>query len=182
MYNDNIIPNTYKNGHEFITFGNKEPFNFHLLSVEEQINTCYPLGFECGQLFIPYINKIGTVMLTGDLILNIYGSYKNVWFIGKEIAKLINYRQIREGTYDVNGMIKNLEPYMKLKFVCKDDVKYGHQNPLRLFINELGLYKIIFGSRKLESKDLMYSIYNSINRCKEELRSYTITNIINTIY
>ena len=183
MYNDNIIPNTFKNNYKFITFDGEKPHNFHLLSIDEQLKTCYPFGIENGQIFTPVIHRIGAIIVTDSVVLDIYGSYKNVWFYGQDIAYMLDYAVLkgRKQTRDVNGIIQRLKPYMKLKFICPDLIK-NNSNPYRLFVNELGMYQILLRSRKPESEKILYNLFNTINNNRMQSNSYTISNINNTIY
>lgn len=184
MYNYNMIPNTFKNSYEFITFNGEEPYNFHLLSIDEQIKICYPYGTENGQIITPVIHRIDTIIVTDNVILDIYGSYKNVWFYGQDIAYMLDYSILKgkKHTRDVHSIIQRLKPYMRLKFICPDLMTQEHKNPYRLFINELGLYQLLFRSRKPEAEYILYSLFNTINNNRIQSNSYTISNINNTTY
>ena len=41
-----------------------------------------------------------------------YGDINNTWFLGSDVARLIDYTEVRPGVYDVRDMTKNLDQNM----------------------------------------------------------------------
>ena len=76
----------------------------------------------------------------------------NIWFRGKDIAKALGYEKTR------NAILKHVDDDDKS---ILEDLKRGPQirPPFKneqggsIFINESGLYSLIFGSRQRTSKD-----------------------------
>ena len=90
--------------YEGITFGEeKQPVEFNSIPFNDRYElqrTIYNPDT------ILEIDKIGRVELFEGLEIDVYGDINNTWFLGSDVARLIDYRQIRDDTYDVNDMVK----------------------------------------------------------------------------
>ena len=112
------------------------------------------------------IDKIGRVELFEGLEIDVYGDINNTWFLGSDVARLIDYTEVRPGTYDVRAMLKNMDQTMVCTFRdnCStlSTTNIGKGNPDKLFINEIGLYTKLASSRKLEARKYMIMIFERL--------------------
>ena len=91
------------------------------------------------------ISKIGRVELFEGLEIDVYGDINNTWFLGSDVARLIDYSQLKDGSYDVPNMTRNMDDNMLCLFKVVNDssMTLSHRtpnlggNPNKLFINEI---------------------------------------------
>lgn len=113
------------------------------------------------------ISKIGRVELFEGLEIDVYGDINNTWFLGSDVARLIDYTEVRPGTYDVRAMLKNMDQTMVCTFrdscsTLSTTTPNLGGNPDKLFINEIGLYTKLASSRKLEARKYMIMIFERL--------------------
>lgn len=113
------------------------------------------------------ISKIGRVELFEGLEIDVYGDINNTWFLGSDVARLIDYTEVRPGVYDVRDMTKNLDQNMICIFrdscsALSTTTSNLGGNPNKLFINEIGLYTKLASSRKLEARKYMIMIFERL--------------------
>ena len=113
------------------------------------------------------ISKIGRVELFEGLEIDVYGDINNTWFLGSDVARLIDYTEVRPGTYDVRAMLKNMDQTMVCTFrdscsTLSTTTPNLGGNPDKLFINEIGLYTKLASSRKPEARKYMIMIFERL--------------------
>ena len=187
MYNNNFeeghMNTQEKECYEIITFGEENyptkkediPFDFMYQ------NVCCLYNPQPAPPVIE-ISRIGSVKLCEGLIIDVYGDVNNVWFLGSDVARMIDYKQFKNGSYDVNDMVKNMEPYMVAEFrvVNLDTALSGNStgtsfNTNRIFINEHGLYSKLASSRKPEAKEYSKMIYDTLSKIRRRTGQLAFT-------
>ena len=115
------------------------------------------------------ISKIGRVELFEGLEIDVYGDINNTWFLGSDVARLIDYVQLKDGSYNVSDMTKSLDDSMLCLFkvvtnsiALSDSIVNSVGNPDKLFINEIGLYTKLASSRKPEARKYMIMIFERL--------------------
>jgi prophage antirepressor-like protein len=89
--------------------------------------------------------------LTNNNEFRVLGTYNEPWFIGKDIAKYLGYKDMKQAIRDhVNEKDKiSYKQYIETKGVFNTTLKL---HPDTVLINESGLYSLMFGSKKPEAK------------------------------
>jgi prophage antirepressor-like protein len=95
----------------------------------------------------------------------------NVWFKGRDVANILKYT-------DTDQAIRNSVPQKYKKLFCdlKARVGYGIKNvhPSTTFINEAGLYKLVFRSNKKEAEEFTDWIAESVLPSIRKTGTYTM--------
>lgn len=151
--------------YEGITFGEEnKPVEFNSISFNDR----YELQRSVyNSQTVLEISRIGRVELFEGLEIDVYGDINNTWFLGSDVARLIDYTEVRPGTYDVRAMLKNMDQTMVCTFrdscsTLSTTTPNLGGNPDKLFINEIGLYTKLASSRKLEARKYMIMIFERL--------------------
>lgn len=174
MYTNNLL--TDNTEYEFMTFGENEyPIRKEEVPFNIKHNTIINL-YNPNPLPILEISKIGTVELCEGLNIDVYGDVMDTWFLGSDIAKMLDYKQFPDGSYDVNAMIRQLDSrfVQTFKIVNQDTSTTisGRSlmgNPNRLFINETGLYIKLGNSRKQQAQNYMIMISDTLMSIRQRV-------------
>ena len=151
--------------YEGITFGEEnKPVEFNSISFNDRYDLQRSVY---NPQTIIEISKIGRVELFEGLEIDVYGDINNTWFLGSDVARLIDYTEVRPGTYDVRAMLKNMDQTMVCTFrdscsTLSTTTPNLGGNPDKLFINEIGLYTKLASSRKLEARKYMIMIFERL--------------------
>ena len=109
-----------------------------------------------------YIEMLETAEIMEDVILNIYGTNDNPYFLAVDVAKLIDY-----SIGNTEQMLRNVDNEEKRKFVVSrprqyKDLDKGLNETTRdqkaWFLNEFGLYEVLMQSRKPLAKLFKHKI------------------------
>ena len=128
------------------------------------------------------IEKIDKIKMFGTE-LNVYGTFDKPWFLAKEVADWIEYNTFvnkEKGIRNVSMMIRNIKDKHKKKFIVVSDINevdITYENKTRarnyqemLFINESGLYKLLFTSKTKKAELFRDDICEIIQEMRIENR------------
>ena len=150
--------------YEGITFGEEnKPVEFNSISFNDRYDLQRSVY---NSQTVLEISRIGRVELFEGLEIDAYGDINNTWFLGTDVARLIDYKQVKPGVYDVKDMLKNTDPnticiFRDISNALSVTTSVGG-NPNKLFINEIGLYTKLASSRKPEARKYMIMIFERL--------------------
>jgi len=108
-----------------------------------------------------YIEMLETAEIMEDVILNIYGTNDDPYFLAVDVAKLIDY-----SIGNTEQMLRNVDNEEKKKFIVRNTnmsnpytVSNARGNAVKKwFLNEFGLYEVLMQSRKPLAKLFKHKI------------------------
>lgn len=167
---------------EPITFDGREPDSLQRLPFYQQVNlTRYDEYLD--QNYVPMINKVDNIRLTEDISIDVYGDINEPWFLGQDVARIMDYKQVRTGVYDVHDLINKLYPVDYCTFDvyegCNGTIvttsKYARNTQQKIFVSEAGIYKLFAVSRKPHVKKYYDIIIHTLQNIRRGTNEYIVT-------
>jgi prophage antirepressor-like protein len=120
------------------------------------------------QLFVDIKQNRDLKIFNDKLLFNnkeirVYGGYENPWFCGKDIAKILEYKET-DKAIKVHVSFKNKMPLDDLMNNIRPDESSGLTNNEKhtFYINEPGVYQLIFKSRTKEAEKFQDWIFEEV--------------------
>ena len=167
---------------EFITFDGSEPDTLDQLPFYEQTKMMTYDPYILGN-FVPTIPKVGTIDLTPNLSIDVYGDINSPWFLGQDVARIMDYMQTKPGVYNVSHLIQKLDNCNYSNFnvyECgihsRDTISEFSRIQQKLFISEAGIYKLFAVSRKPHVQEYFNVLLGTLQEVRMSTNEYLITD------
>lgn len=168
--------------HEFITFDGSEPETLNQLPFYEQVYlTKYDEYLMTGN-YVPVIEKVDTVRLTNDISIDVYGDINEPWFLGQDVARIMDYKQIKPDVFDVSMLTSKLSEYDCTVFNVQEDgtntigtISEFSRMQQKLFISEAGIYQLFAVSRKPHVKEYYRILVGTLQNIRRATNEYVVT-------
>lgn len=163
---------------EPITFDGSEPDSLQQMSFYEQQIMRQSDTYLQQLNFMPTIQKVETINLTPNLSIDVYGDINSPWFLGQDVARVMEYSTTNSGSYNVSRLVENLPDYYYTNFnVYEGGMSNTHTPYLqeKLFINESGIYKLFAVSRKPHVQEYFNVIVSTLQEVRMSSNEYLVT-------
>lgn len=167
---------------EPITFDGREPDSLQQLPFYQQVNlTRYDEYL--AQNYVPVIDRVDNIRLTEDISIDVYGDINEPWFLGQDIARIMDYTENKSGNPNVSQLILKLSPFDYCTFnVNGCDIttnyttsKYARNTQQKIFVSEAGIYKLFAVSRKPHVKKYYDIIIHTLQNIRRGTNEYIVT-------
>ena len=111
MYNELLTNQNQERLFEPITFDGREPDSLQNLPFYQQVNLARYDECVMMENYVPVIEKADTIRLTSNLTIDVYGDINEPWFLGQDVARIMDYKQPKQGVYDVNSLVNKLSEF-----------------------------------------------------------------------
>lgn len=108
------------------------------------------------------VQLVGTTEILGKEI-KFYGTWEYPYFLGKDVAKWIDYAKRSDGSYQVGQMLNTIDEDEKLTL----KVLTGGQTRRMWFLTEDGLYEVLMQSTKTIAKQLKKKIKTHLKQMRQ---------------
>ena len=163
---------------EPITFDGSEPDSLQQMSFYEQQMMRQSDTYLQQLNFMPTIQKVETINLTPNLSIDVYGDINSPWFLGQDVARVMEYSTTNSGSYNVSRLVENLPDYYYTNFnVYEGGMSITHTPYLqeKIFINESGIYKLFAVSRKPHVQEYFNVIVSTLQEVRMSSNEYLVT-------
>ena len=183
MFNNLLNQNQEEKLFEPITFDGSEPDSLQQMPFYEQQIMRQSDPYLQQLNFMPTIQKVETINLTPNLSIDVYGDINSPWFLGQDVARIMDYSTTNTGSYNVSHLTMKLnEDNYKPFNVEEGDIhtmnitsKYAREKQQKLFINEAGIYKLFAVSRKPHVQEYFNVILGTLQEVRMSSNEYLVT-------
>lgn len=178
MFNNLPNQNQEERLFEPITFDGSEPDSLQQMPFYEQQMIRQSDTYLQQLNFMPTIQKVETIDLTPNLSIDVYGDINSPWFLGQDVARVMEYSTTNSGSYNVSRLVENLPDYYYTNFnVYEGGMSNTHTPYLqeKLFINESGIYKLFAVSRKPHVQEYFNVIVSTLQEVRMSSNEYLVT-------
>ena len=178
MFNNLPNQNQEEKLFEPITFDGSEPDSLQQMPFYEQQMMRQTDTYLQQLNFMPTIQKVETINLTPNLSIDVYGDINSPWFLGQDVARVMEYSTTNSGSYNVSRLVENLPDYYYTNFnVYEGGMSNTHTPYLqeKLFINESGIYKLFAVSRKPHVQEYFNVIVSTLQEVRMSSNEYLVT-------
>ena len=178
MFNYSPNQNREEKLFEPITFDGSKPDSLQQMPFYEQQIMRQSDTYLQQLNFMPTIQKVETINLTPNLSIDVYGDINSPWFLGQDVARVMEYSTTNSGSYNVSRLVENLPDYYYTNFnVYEGGMSNTHTPYLqeKLFINESGIYKLFAVSRKPHVQEYFNVIVSTLQEVRMSSNEYLVT-------